>query len=274
MSEKIEPYKDIALIYDEVRPSYPEQLIKDIIEATNIKPNNTLLEIGAGTGKATVQFAERGFKIHAIEIGKDMGGILTEKCRIYPNVSVEIASFEDWLPQHNGKYDMIFCAQAFHWLDVAVKYKKCHSLLKEDGHLILFWYNASGEETEETKKINQKINEIIHKYVDRPYGEKKAPERITHTGVYKNDERKAEIEDSNLFEILDIFHYSTEIKNNAEQFLKAQKSVPSFASILDGLDDKTVQKMDEEIESEIDKNGGCVGTIFDYSLYITKRIFA
>ena len=69
MSKKIEPYKNIALIYDQVRPSYPAQLIRDIITATNIGANSTLLEIGAGTGKATVQFAEKGFKIHAIEIG-------------------------------------------------------------------------------------------------------------------------------------------------------------------------------------------------------------
>lgn len=87
MSKKIEPYKDIALIYDQVRPSYPPQLIQDIITATNIESDSKLLEIGAGTGKATVQLAKKGFKIHAIEMGKDMGEILCNKCRQYCNES-------------------------------------------------------------------------------------------------------------------------------------------------------------------------------------------
>ncbi|MBH1939742.1 class I SAM-dependent methyltransferase [Mobilitalea sibirica] len=272
MIKKIEPYKDIALIYEQVRPSYPAQLIQDIIAATNIGLNSRLLEIGAGTGKATVQLAEKGFKIHAIEVGKDMGEILVDKCVIYPNVSVEISSFEEWTPKHNDKYDMIFCAQAFHWLDATIKYKKCHDLLKENGYLILFWYNASADMTKETEKINQKVNEIVRKYVDRHPETRNKPERNTHSGVFENDERKSEIETSGLFEILDILNYKDETKNNAEQFIKAQKSVPAFASLLDELDDKTIQDIEEEIKSEINNNGGYVGTLFNYSLYITKRI--
>lgn len=270
MSNRIEPYKDIALIYDQVRPSYPAQLIQDIITVTNIGVNSTLLEIGAGTGKATIQFAEEGFKVHAIEIGKDMGEILKEKCHKYPNVSVEIASFEEWIPQNIDKYDMIFCAQAFHWLDVTVKYKKCYKLLKEDGHLALFWYNANGDRTEETQVIDKKVNDIIQKYANRQSNEKK-PERTAHSGVFKKDERKAEIETSGLFEILDIFQYRTEVKNNAEQYLKAQKSVPAFASILDGLDEYTIQELEEKIVNEVNNNGGYVGTIFDYSLYVARK---
>lgn len=68
MVEKIVPYKGIAITYDEIRPSYPEKLIDDIISKTEIKSNDRLLEIGAGTGKATIQFAEKGFAIHVILI--------------------------------------------------------------------------------------------------------------------------------------------------------------------------------------------------------------
>lgn len=272
MSKKIEPYKDIALIYEQVRPGYPTQLIQDIITATNIGPSSRLLEIGAGTGKATVQLAEKGFQIHAIELGKDMGEILKDKCRVYPNVSVEISSFEEWKPKDNDQYDMVFCAQAFHWLDAAIKYKKCHDLLKEGGYLILFWYNASADRTEETKKINQKVNEIIQKYVDNHSVKSEKPERTSHSGVSTKDERKSEIEASGLFEIQNIFEYQDETKNNAEQFIKAQRSVPEFASILDKLDDETIQDMEEEITNEINNSGGYVGTLFDYSLYITKKI--
>ncbi|WP_113671082.1 class I SAM-dependent methyltransferase [Vallitalea guaymasensis] len=272
MDNKIEPYKDIALIYEEIRPSYPEELINDILKITNLNYKDKILEIGAGTGKATVQFADKGYKIDAIEIGKDMGEVLINKCKKYDsNVSIEITSFEEWNPQNTTKYDVIYCAQAFHWLDNNVKYNKCYNLLKDNGFLILFWYNASEEKTEKTKIINQRVNETINKYVDNYYDNKKQIERKNHSGIYEEDERKAEIEGTQLFEIVNKIDYRTEIKNTPKQYLNAKKSVPAFASILDGMDSGIINNMEKEIEDIINDNGGYVGTLFDYSLYIAKK---
>jgi 16S rRNA A1518/A1519 N6-dimethyltransferase RsmA/KsgA/DIM1 with predicted DNA glycosylase/AP lyase activity len=83
MVKSVEPYKGISNIYDEIRPSYPERLIQDVISKTNLKMSDKLLEIGVGTGKATVQFAEKGFTIHAIELGEDMAEIFTTKFSLY-----------------------------------------------------------------------------------------------------------------------------------------------------------------------------------------------
>jgi SAM-dependent methyltransferase len=277
MTKKIEPYKDIALIYDEVRPSYPEELIQDIITTTALKTSDRILEIGAGTGKATVQFAEKGFQVQAIELGRDMGAVFKEKLAKYPSVSLDIASFEEWVPPSSDKYDLIYCAQAFHWLDINIKYQKCHGLLKDNGFLVLFWYNASNDDMAATKIITQKVNEIIahtcaNKNVNPADVENKQPIRSAHSGVSKADERIAEIEDSNLFGIIAQFAYQREIRSNAEQFLKAQKSVPSFASFLDGLEDETKDRMEKEIINIVNTHGGYVGTMFDYSLFITKKI--
>jgi 16S rRNA A1518/A1519 N6-dimethyltransferase RsmA/KsgA/DIM1 with predicted DNA glycosylase/AP lyase activity len=93
MNKKVEPYKGISVIYDEIRPSYPEKLIQDIISKTNLKLEDRLLEIGAGTGKATVQFAEKGFTIHAVELGKDIAEIFKDKCVNYPKVSLDVEPF-------------------------------------------------------------------------------------------------------------------------------------------------------------------------------------
>lgn len=67
-------------------------------------------------------------------------------------------------------------------------------------------------------------------------------------GIFEDDERKAEIESSGLFKLVERVEYVSEIRNNAEQYLKVIKSVPAFASILDGLDDKTIDNMDREIK--------------------------
>jgi len=272
MTKKIEPYKGIAGIYEEIRPSYPERLIDDVIRKTNLKLDDNILEIGAGTGKATIQLAERGFKIDAIEIGEDMAEILRDKCVNYPKVSIHVSSFEEWSNPNNQKYDMIFSAQSFHWIDKNVKYKKCHELLKDEGYLALFWYISSDDTLEETREINKKVDEIVKKYVAGYFKNEGKPERLKHDGVYKEDERKAEIISSGLFDLIDKIEYTHEIKNNAEQYLKAMKSVPANASILDGLEDNIINKMDNEIIELINNHGSYVGTLFNYSLYIAKKI--
>lgn len=272
MTKEIEPYKGIAGIYEEIRPSYPEKLIKDVISKADLKLNNVLLEIGAGTGKATKQFAEKGFKINAIEIGEDMAEILKDKCADYPSVSVDVSSFEEWNNPNNQKYDMIYSAQAFHWIDKNIKYKKCYGLLKDKGHLILFWYSPSNHKLDKTREIQEKIDMIVNRYVSNHFNDNGKLKRIEHDGVYKEDERKAEIESSGLFKLIEKLDYTHETKNNAEQYLKAMKSVPAFASKLDGIDNKIIENMDNEIKEIINNQGGYVGTLFNFSLYITEKI--
>lgn len=272
MVKKIEPYKGIAEIYDEIRPSYPEKLIEDIILKTDLNLNNRILEIGAGTGKATVQFAKKGFTINAIELGEDMAAILKEKCTNYPKVSVDIASFEQWESDNNEKFHMIYSAQAFHWLDKNVKYKKCHELLKDNGFLVLFWYTSSNDELFETKGIRENIDKIVNKYVSSYAVDSEKPQRREHDGHSEDDERKAEIEESGLFELIEKIEYTEETKNNAKQYIKVLNSVPAFASKVDGLNQVAIEDMNREIEELINSNGGYVGALFNFTLYITKRI--
>jgi SAM-dependent methyltransferase len=139
--------------------------IQDIIKKANLSPKDRLLEIGPGTGKATVQFAKEGFRVHGVESGEDMAAILKEKCLVYPKVSVDITPFEDWHCPDGVRYDLIFSAQSFHWIDKNIKYRKCHELLKDNGHLVLFWYNPCDDKLPATKEIEEKINKIIEKYI-------------------------------------------------------------------------------------------------------------
>lgn len=272
MIKKIEPYKGIAEIYDEIRPSYPEKLIEDIIFKTDLSLNNRILEIGAGTGKATVQFAKKGFAINAIELGEDMAAILKDKCTSYPKVSVDIASFEQWQVDNDEKFDVIYSAQAFHWLDKNIKYKKCHELLKDNGYLILFWYTSSNDELAETIGIRENIDSIVNKYVSSYATNSEKPQRREHDVVCEDDERKSEIEASGLFELVEKIEYTEETKNNAKQYLKVLNSVPAFTSKVDGLSQLAIENMNREIEELINHNGGYVGALFNFTLYITKKI--
>ncbi len=269
---KIEPYKGIAGIYEEIRPSYPVQLIDDVISKTGITDDSFLLEIGAGTGKATVQLAEKGFHIHANEIGEDMAEILKDKCSHFPKVGVNVIAFEEWKAPSDLKYDMIYCAQAFHWIDREIKYRKCHELLKDNGYLVLFWYTPCDDKLTETKAIEEEVNRIVQKYITDYFADKGSPQRRIHSGSSNDDERKAEIISSGYFELIEKIEYTQEIKNNPVQYLKAMKSVPAFATLLDGLEAEVVEKMDQEITEVINQHGGYSGTLFEFTLYLAKKI--
>ena len=66
-------FGEVAELYDRARAGYPEALIDDVISfAGGDGPSLRALEVGAGTGKATVGFASRDLEILALEPSADM----------------------------------------------------------------------------------------------------------------------------------------------------------------------------------------------------------
>src|SRR5437762_2398315 len=49
--------------YDAARPAYPEELFDDLVDLTGLQPGARLLEVGCGTGKATLPLLRRGFSV-------------------------------------------------------------------------------------------------------------------------------------------------------------------------------------------------------------------
>lgn len=86
------------------------------------------------------------------------------------------------------------------------------------------------------------------------------------------DERKAEIDSSGLFQLVEKIEYIQEITNSPQQYLMAMKSVPTFASLLDGMEEKMIEKMDREIEEVFHNYGGFSRGLFQFSLYIARKI--
>ena len=55
--------------YDAAWPPAPPEVLDGLVSLARLQPGARLLEIGCGTGQATMPLAQRGFEIVAVELG-------------------------------------------------------------------------------------------------------------------------------------------------------------------------------------------------------------
>lgn len=138
-------FDEDADLYDWVRPGYPAQLFDDLAELAGVGPGCRLLEIGPGTGKATMELAGRACRITAVELGPNLAAVATRNLGALheahqqpgepiPRAEVVVSAFETW-PLPDERFDIVVGATAYHWLDPAVRVAKIAEALRPDGML-------------------------------------------------------------------------------------------------------------------------------------------
>lgn len=135
--EQAQVFGDDAASYDRFRPAYPRKLLEQIV--ANATPGRPILEIGAGTGKATKALLALGHSVVALEPDRRMAARLAVNCpparmRI-EHVELEAAAlgFET--------FDLAVAAQAWHWVDRSVAYDRVADALVPGGALALIWHH-------------------------------------------------------------------------------------------------------------------------------------
>lgn len=131
-------FGEVADLYDEGRPSYPQPLIDDLLELAPSRDGRRALEVGAGTGKATVLVAARGVRVLAIEPSAPMAAIARRNCAAYPDVEIVESDFEHWRPD-GETFPLLYCAQAWHWIDPATRFQRARAALAPGGLLAAMW---------------------------------------------------------------------------------------------------------------------------------------
>ena len=96
-----------------------------------------VLEIGPGTGQATVRLLDCGATVTAVELGPEMAAALDAKYRD-ENLSVLVGAFED-VALDPGSFDLIVAATSFHWIPPETGLARCANLLRPGGWLAVWW---------------------------------------------------------------------------------------------------------------------------------------
>ena len=180
-------------LYERARAGYPESLVDDVLAFVGVDASQVrALEVGAGTGKATMSFARRGVDIVALEPSAAMAAMARGNCGGLPNVRVEVASFEDW-PLEAAAFHLVFAAQSWHWVDREVRGAKAADALVQGGTLALFWHRTDWH----GEPVRDDLDELYRRLVPELHA--RAPGFPGLSPTSSDEEHSAEIAASPLF---------------------------------------------------------------------------
>ena len=250
----------VAEDYDRVRPGYPEELISDIIALSGIKPGGRILEIGCGTGQATVPFAEHGYTLTCLDIGKNLAAIAAGKCRRYPNVHVENVSFEAWETQENA-FDLVISATAFHWIPPEIGFPKSAEVLKPSGSLAIITNGVPTPFTGFLNTVQEVYREVVPEWSD-PSDGPTTEERIQKTLSFIEEKGMG------LFEPARVIQYPWTAKYTAQQYITLLSTYSDHLSLKDDKRTRLFVGIREMIENRF---GGTITRDYCTVAFIAKK---
>jgi SAM-dependent methyltransferase len=249
-------FNQVADLYDKARPSYPEALIEDILSLSGLSGKGRILEIGCGTGKATLPFARRGYSMLCLELGTNLATVARQNCTAYPQVEIQTMAFEAW-PLQERAFDLVISAQAFHWIPPEIGYPKVHRALKKSGAMALFWNQYPEPKTE----FFQALAEVYRA---------KAPQLVNDRAKLACEDltrqREAEIKATGLFSSMRVSQYPWEQSYSADQYLKLLNTYSDHLT----LDEATRRDLFEAIGHLINQYGGIVAKPYIATLYFAR----
>ena len=176
-------FDTVASDYEKMRPGYPGELYRALLQYQPLSESSDALEIGIGAGQATLPILQTGCKVTAVEYGEHFSRIVRKKFRAYPGFAVITGKFED--TELTGKYDLIYSAAAFHWIPEEIGYTKVFSLFKNGGAFARFACHPDRitEDPDLSEEIDGVYAEYYYPFYHKPpekvslYDEKQAKQR-------------------------------------------------------------------------------------------------
>lgn len=256
LSHQANSFDEVAELYDRVRPRYPDALFDDMLARAGVGLESFVLELGCGTGIATLPVAERGHFLLGLEPGPNLVALLWRKLAAYPGATILETTFEAW-DGRPGLFDLVYVAQAFHWLDPATRFTKSAEQLRPGGWLAVFGHVVADADTE------------IRRALDRVYAEI-APTLVgpANTRWYAHDgPLPALFAESDRFEPVEIRRYPWRKRYSAPEYRSLMETIsdhrripePQREALLDGL------------ALEIEQRGGAIDIDYDTTLFAARK---
>lgn len=124
-----------AELYQQVRPSYPPEILVWLQDQLKVGENSTVIDLGSGTGKFLPFLLQTQAKVIAVEPVTAMREQLEQR---YSTVEC-LQTSSDQLLVKDESINAIICAQSFHWFSNIETLKEMYRVLIPEGHLGLVW---------------------------------------------------------------------------------------------------------------------------------------
>ncbi len=242
--------------YDKARPDYPDELFEEIFSYIDLSENSNVLEIGIGTGQATLPFLNNGCNVTAVELGDKLAKYCQNKFSEFSNFKIINSDFITAdLPENS--FNLIYSATAFHWIPKDRGYAKIKSLLKPDGAIALFWNHPFVSNTSD--ETNLASMSVYKKY--RP--DDKTPAEFD---LSKCQEQNGELEQYGFKNIKSKIYKRTR-KLSSEEYILLIKTYSDH----NALPEKVRKSFEKEMKQVINEVGGNINIYDTIDLYLGRK---
>jgi ubiquinone/menaquinone biosynthesis C-methylase UbiE len=228
-------FNTCATEYHKFRPDYPMALFKLLIERFKLSSNSLIADVGCGTARASIPFAEQNIKVIGLDPSLEMLQLGQKSCQSLGLPTFFIQSSAEEIPLSDKTLDFINCAQAFHWFNPEKAFNEFKRILKPTGGFALYWNNRD----QLTAPYLVKVEELITKYNPK------------YKGGYQSQDWEKIIKDSKLFTHIEFCSFSHSESLSIDDFIGLSRS---FSYVRNVLNDKEMSLFTSELQDLLIKN--------------------
>ncbi|GHU07308.1 methyltransferase [Alphaproteobacteria bacterium] len=169
-------FTSTAEYYAKYRPIYPPELFDKVIEIFGLDKNDTVLDLGCGTGEISLPLSKYAKKVIAWDPDAGMLKIARQKAkeRGITNIVFDLKSSDD-LSDINDKVKFVIMGQSFHWMDGTKTLSDIKNILTDDGgvtiigtrHGLHIYSSTFTEPNVMTAKRNEIVSQVATKYLGK-----------------------------------------------------------------------------------------------------------
>lgn len=235
----------MAELYDASRPSYPPAVVEELLRRAGAHSGDPVLEVGAGTGKATVLFAAHGLAVVAIEPSSEMATVARRNCAAYPEVRIVESDFEQWDPG-GRRFPLLYSAQAWHWIDPEVGLERAHRALRPGGVLAPFWNRPAWGRS----VLRDELIEVYRAAV--PELEPTGPMHPANFSPLDGEDWVGETAASGLFGDAEVVDFNWHLDYSADRYIDLMGTLSEVRL----LDDSERGRLLDGVHAAIERHGG------------------